>query len=293
VIFDEATLRKLNTLSLVASQIRAGVIKGERRSTKRGASVEFADYRNYTPGDDLRRLDWNVYGRLDRPFIKLLEEEEDLAVHVLVDASRSMDWGDGPEHKLGYALRLGAALGAVALGAGDRLTAAVLYAEGRLPQFGPSRGSQQLLRLATFLENTAPSGVTDLNASLRDYALASRRPGLLFLISDLFAPAGFQEGLARLQARGYEITVLHTLSPDELDPPLAGDLRLVDIETGHAQEVSLDRGLRDLYRHRIQTWQAEIQAYCLKRGIRYMRLSTTTPWDKVLLTEMRKAGVVR
>jgi uncharacterized protein (DUF58 family) len=196
-------------------------------------------------------------------------------------------------HKLGYALRLGAALGAVALGAGDRLTAAVLYAEGRLPQFGPSRGSQQLLRLAAFLENTAPAGVTDLNASLRDYALASRRPGLLFLISDLFAPTGFQEGLARLQARGYEVTVLQTLSPDELDPPLAGDLRLVDIETGHAQEVSLDSGLRDLYRRRIQTWQAEIQAYCLKRGIRYMRLSTTTPWDKVLLTEMRKAGVVR
>jgi uncharacterized protein (DUF58 family) len=293
VIFDEATLRKLNTLSLVASQVRAGVIKGERRSTKRGASVEFADYRNYTPGDDLRRLDWNVYGRLDRPFIKLLEEEEDLAVHVLVDASRSMDWGDGPEHKLGYALRLGAALGAVALGAGDRLTAAVLYAEGRLPHFGPSRGTQQLLRLAAFLENTAPAGVTDLNASLRDYALASRRPGLLFLISDLFAPTGFQEGLTRLQARGYEVTVLQTLSPDELDPPLAGDLRLVDIETGHAQEVSLDSGLRDLYRRRIQTWQAEIQAYCLKRGIRYMRLSTTTPWDKVLLTEMRKAGVVR
>jgi uncharacterized protein (DUF58 family) len=293
VIFDEATLRKLNTLSLVASQVRAGAIKGERRSTKRGASVEFADYRNYTPGDDLRRLDWNVYGRLDRPFIKLLEEEEDLAVHVLVDASRSMDWGDGPTHKLGYALRLGAALGAVALGAGDRLTAAVLNAEGPLHLFGPSRGSQQLLRLAAFLENTTPSGITDLNASLRDYALASRRPGLLFLISDLFAPTGFQEGLARLQARGYEVTVLHTLSPDELGPPLAGDLRLVDIETGHAQEVSLDSGLRDLYRRRIQSWQTEIQAYCLKRGIRYMRLSTTTPWDKVLLTEMRKAGVVR
>jgi uncharacterized protein (DUF58 family) len=293
VIFDEATLRKLNMLSLVASQVRAGVIKGERRSTKRGASVEFADYRNYTPGDDLRRLDWNVYGRLDRPFIKLLEEEEDLAVHVLVDASRSMDWGDGPTHKLGYALRLGAGLGAVALGAGDRLTAAVLYAEGRFPQFGPSRGSQQLLRLAAFLENTSPSGLTDLNASLRDYALASRRPGLLFLISDLFSPTGFQEGLARLQARGYEVAVLHTLSPDELDPPLAGDLRLVDIETGHAQEVSIDSGLRDLYRRRIQSWQVDNLAFCLKRGIRYMRLSTTTPWDKVLLTEMRKAGVVR
>lgn len=293
MIFDETTLRKLSTLNLVATQVRAGVIKGERRSTRRGSSVEFADYRNYTPGDDLRRLDWNVYARLDRPFLKLLEEEEDLAVHVLVDASKSMDWGEGVEHKLGYALRLAAGLGAVALGAGDRLTAAVLYADRRSPMFGPSRGSQHLLRLAAFLENTLSSGTTDLNASLRDYALASRRPGLLFLLSDLFVPEGFNDGLAHLQGRGYEVSVLHTLSPDELDPPLAGDLRLVDIETGYPQEVSLDSGLRDLYRRRIQAWREDMQAYCLKRGIRYLGLSTSTPWDKILLSEMRKAGVVR
>ena len=113
MIFDESTNRKLNQLTLVANKVRAGAIKGERRSSRRGSSVEFADYRNYIPGDDLRRLDWNIYARLEKPFIKLLEEEEDLAVHVLVDTSRSMGWGEGEQNKHIYALRLAAALSAV------------------------------------------------------------------------------------------------------------------------------------------------------------------------------------
>ena len=138
-IFDEQTLRKLDRLALVAAQVRAGQIKGERRSTKRGTSIEFADYRDYTRGDDLRRVDWNVYARLERPFIKLLEEEEDLAVHVLLDASRSMDYGTDTQHKFHYAQRLAAALGHIALAAGDRLTLIVLQGEAPSAQFGPAR----------------------------------------------------------------------------------------------------------------------------------------------------------
>ncbi|RPI23675.1 MAG: DUF58 domain-containing protein [Chloroflexota bacterium] len=291
--FDEATLRKLNQLSLVATQVRAGVMKGDRRSTKRGTSVEFADYRDYTPGDDLRRLDWNVYARLDRPFIKLLEEEEDLAVHVLVDASKSMAWGEGDQNKLRYALRLAAAIGAIALGTGDRLTTAVLQAGKVQQQYGPWRGSQHLMRLLAFLDGVQPAGLTDLNHSLRDYALAARRPGLAFVISDLFAAAGHQSGLADLQGRGHEVTLVHVLSPDELDPPLAGDLRLVDVETGHEQDISLDAGLRDLYRRRVSAWQEEIRESCQKRNVRYMQLNTEVAWDKVVLYEMRRAGVVK
>src|SRR5216684_4964726 len=141
-LFDEKTLRKLDRLALVASQVRAGQIKGERRSLKRGTSIEFADYRDYTRGDDLRRVDWNVYARLERPYIKLLEEEEDLAVHVLLDASRSMDYGTTSEkeaeswNKFGYAQRVAAALGYVALAGGDRLTLATLRGEAPSAQFG-------------------------------------------------------------------------------------------------------------------------------------------------------------
>ncbi len=295
MIFDESTLRKLNRLTLVASRVRAGALKGERRSTKRGAGVEFADYRDYVAGDDLRRLDWNVYARLDRPFVKLREEEEDLAVHILVDASLSMNWGEGGRNKFEHALRLAAALGAIALAAGDRLTVAMLQASeaSRSTSEVSLRGQQYLLRLLNFLEAQTPAGVTDLNLSLRHYALAARRPGLAFVISDLFSPNGYQPGLAQLQSRGYEVVLIHLLARDELDPPLAGDLRLVDVETGQAQDVSLDGGLRELYRRRVRAWRDEIQVYCRKRDVRYLELSTDRAWDEVVLYDMRKAGIVK
>jgi uncharacterized protein (DUF58 family) len=293
MIFDESTLRKLNHLTLAAALVRAGVMKGERRSTRRGSSIEFADYRDYTPGDDLRRLDWNIFARLDRPYTKLLEEEEDLEVHLLMDASQSMDWGDGEGHKFRYAARLAGALGAIALNAGDRLTTLALHS-GRPPaQFGPSRGQQALLRYLTFLEGLAPAGQTDLNASLRAYAFGARRPGLAVLISDLLAPGGCEAGLAQLQNRGDEVVVIHLLSPDEVDPPLAGDLRLVDVETGQGQEVSLDGGLRDLYRKRLGQWQEGLRAFCRKRSIRYLPFITSLPWEKAVLFEMRKTAFVR
>ncbi len=293
MIFDESTLRKLNQMELVATKVRAGVMKGERRSTKRGSSVEFADYRNYTPGDDLRRLDWNVYARLERPFIKLMEEEEDLAVHILLDGSRSMDWGEGDMNKFIYARRLAAALGAIALASGDRLTASLLYAQGSSPQFGPSRGQHALMRFLAFLEGTKAAGDTRLNQEMRSYALSTHRPGLAFLISDLFALDGYLPGLNQLQGRGYEVILLQVLSPDEIDPPLAGDLRLLDVESGHAQDVSLDGGMRSLYRKRLLAWQEEIQAVCRKRGIRYLPVTTSTTWDKIILFEMRRSGMVK
>jgi uncharacterized protein (DUF58 family) len=195
-LFDESTLRKLEQLTLVADHVRVGVMKGDRRSKKRGASIEFADYRNYTRGDDLRRLDWNVYARLERPFIKLLEEEEDLAVHLLVDASASMNWPDvaSDENKLRYALKLAGALGHVALAAGDLLTATLLHSRGDRT-WGGYRGQGSALRLFQFLESCEAGGLTDINLSLRNYALHGRRPGLIFLLSDLLSPNGYKDGL--------------------------------------------------------------------------------------------------
>ncbi len=293
MLFDESTLRKLNQLTLVASRVRAGAIKGERRSSRRGSSVEFADYRNYTPGDDLRRLDWNIYARLERPFIKLLEEEEDLAVHVLVDGSQSMNWGEGDEHKFNYARRLAAGLGAVALASGDVLTIGLLQNGKVAAEFGPSRGQGSLPRLFGFLDGLEPGGETDLNTSLREYSITPRRPGFLILISDLLTSGGYETGLRRLLGRGHEAALVHVLSPDELDPPLAGDLQLVDSETNHAQDVSLDGGLRAQYRARAQAWIQATQLDCRKQGVRYLDVTTSLPWDQVLLLEMRQAGIVK
>lgn len=303
MFFDESTLRKLDQLALVASRVRVGQMKGERRSTKRGTSIEFADYRDYSRGDDLRRVDWNVYARLERPFVKLFEEEEDLAVHVIVDASRSMNWPDESggadaeaarqRNKFQYAVRLAAALGHIALAAGDRATVTAISGGG-LPttRFGPSRGRGATGRLIKFLGGLAPEGNTDLDGALRNYAIASNRAGLAFVITDLFSP-GYQSGLSALQSRGHEVGLIHILAPEEVEPPLAGDLRLLDVETGDPQDVSVDGPLRELYRRRVQAWRDEIEAYCLKRGVHYVPVTTDVKWDQIVLYQMRRMGLVK
>jgi uncharacterized protein (DUF58 family) len=293
MLFDESTLHRLNQLTLVASRVRSGAIKGERRSSRRGSSVEFADYRNYTAGDDLRRLDWNIYARLEKPFIKLLEEEEDLAVYVLIDGSRSMGWGEGEQHKFNYAIKLAAGIGAIALSSGDLLSMGLLGGRRVVSEFGPTRGGFALPRLFHFLESLEANDQTDLNASLRDYSIAPRRSGLLILISDLFTADGYESGLRQLLGHGHEAALIHVLSPDEIDPPLAGDLQLVDVETNFEQDVSIDGGLRNLYRNRVQAWIQSTQADCHKHGIRYLNLVTDHPWDQALLLEMRRAGIVK
>lgn len=298
-------LSKLDRLSLVARRARAGQMAGERRSTRRGAaSVEFADYRDYTRGDDLRRVDWNIYARLERPFVKLFEEQEDLAVHVLLDGSGSMEWGgeigeqrsEGEEeNKWLYARRLAAALGYIALASGDRLTVALIPnpQSPTLTRFGPIRGRGHTWRLFDWLEGLKAQGITDLNASLRACALSGGRAGLAVLISDLFSPTGYLEGLTALAARGHEIAVIHVLSPDEVDPPLRGDLRLLDVETGEPQEVTIDATMCARYRHRLAKWRGEIAAACYARGMHYVSVETDTPFEQVVLSELRRAGVVR
>jgi uncharacterized protein (DUF58 family) len=293
MIFDEKNLRKLEQLTLIANRVRGGAMKGDRRSSKRGTSIEFADYRNYTKGDDLRRLDWNVYARLEKPFIKLLEEEEDLAVHLLVDASDSMGHGENEEtQKLKYGLRLAGALGHIGMAAGDLVTVNLLRSSGDL-RWGPFRGQQNTLRLLKFLEQGENAGITDLNLSLRNYALRGRRPGLLFVITDLLSPNGYETGLNALQSRGYEVGLIHVLSPEEVEPPMVGDVKLIDVETGSETEITLDAGMVDLYRRRLEEWRTEIADYCARRQIHYIPITTDMPWDKLVMQTLRMKGVVK
>jgi len=293
--FDEATLRKLEQLTLIANKVRVGMMKGDRRSSKRGTSIEFADYRDYTKGDDLRRLDWNVYARLERPFIKLLEEEEDLVVHILIDSSRSMDWPDEDDkdtNKLQYAIRLAGGLGHIGLATNDLINVTLLKSQGD-QRWGPFRGQQNSLHLFQFLDAAVASGPTNLNLSMRNYALHGHRPGLLFLISDLLSPSGYKEGLNVLQSRGYEIGILHLLSPDEVNPPTGGDLKLVDVETGQNAEISLDVSTANLYKQRLHTWMSEIESYCSGRNIHYIPVTTHMPWEKLIMQTMRVKNLVR
>ncbi|MFQ3568749.1 MAG: DUF58 domain-containing protein [Aggregatilineales bacterium] len=298
ILFDEKTRRKLEQIMLSASRVRAGAIKGERRSVKRGSSTEFADYRNYVPGDDLRRLDWNIYARLERPLTKLYEDEEDLAVHLLLDTSLSMDWpreGDPDLNKFVYARRLLAGLGYVSLISNDRLVvAAIGSGDGQpMPVYGPARGRSYGVGLLNFINGLRPRGTTDLNAALRDYAQRAARPGLCLLLSDMFSPSGYLDGVNALLSKGHEIAILHVLAPDEIDPPLVGDLRLIDAETGAPQEVSLDADMRQLYRRRIEAWREDMRVECLRRGIHFVLVDTGMPWEKIILYDLRRLGVVR
>lgn len=300
LLLPEMIRRRLDPLMLHARSIRSGSMKGERRSVKRGTSIEFADYRNYTRGDDLRKLDWNVYARLEKPYIKLLEDEEDLAVHILLDVSASMDWpndddteGGNTEHnKLLFAKRLLAGLSYMSLKSGDRLMLSALSETG-LQQFGPARGRTQIVPMLKFAHNVSATGMTDLSQSLRDYALREKRTGLVILITDMFSPTGYVEGLNRLLGKGHEILILHLLSPDEVTPPIAGDLSLVDIETGITQEVTVDANMRTIYQQRLTQWLDSIRDDCARKGVHYLMVETNIPFEKVILFELRKLGIVR
>lgn len=301
ILLDEKTRAKLNQLTLVAGRVRAGAMKGERRSIKRGTSVEFADYRNYAPGDDLRRLDWNIYARMERPYIKLYEDEEDLAVHVLLDASASMNWpragddeggGDPAHNKLLFAKKLFAALAYISLNSNDRLMLTAINDHGA-HYYGPVRGRGHTVTMLRYAHALRADGVTDLNVMLKDYALRAGRPGLVLLISDMFSPSGYVQGLNELLGRGFEVAVLHVMSPDEIMPPLTGDLRLIDVETGAPQEVTLDSAMRNLYTQRVGAWIDGIRAECRKRGAHYLHVTTDSPFEKTILFELRRLGLVK
>ncbi|MCE7948118.1 MAG: DUF58 domain-containing protein [Chloroflexi bacterium CFX4] len=297
-LFDEKTLRQLDQLSLIANRVRAGVMKGERRSVRRGTSLEFADYRNYARGDDLRRVDWNVFARLERPFIKLFEEEEDLSVHVLIDASASMDFpregeGEAAHHKFRFAQRVGAALAYIGLANGDNVAVTALYGAGLNVTWGAHRGRGRSLALLDYIAALKPAGNLDLVAALRDYAMRFSRPGLCLFISDLLAPNGWQDGITALQGIGHEVAIIHLLSPEEIDPPLVGDLQLVDVESGATADVTIDAPMRQMYVQRLLAWRDEITAHCRKRGIHYATVETGSPWETLIMSELRRLGVLR
>ncbi|HHX40634.1 MAG TPA: DUF58 domain-containing protein [Armatimonadetes bacterium] len=288
-LLEPGFLAKLERLALVSRRVYAGQIKGERRSTRRGGSVEFADFRDYVPGDDLRQIDWNTFARLERLFLKLFVEEEDLTVHLLIDGSRSMAFGAPP--KGDYARRVAAALGFIGLSGLDRVTAAVLTEEGAntMPVV---RGRPQVFQLFGFLEEARFAGRTNLARSLHDYALRSARPGLAVLISDCLDP-GYAEGLKALAARRFDVAVLHLLDSTEMAPELAGDLKLVDAETGEIREISVSQHLLGQYRKALEEFCADLSRVCARYGMEYIRATTDVPFEELVLRTLRGAGVLR
>lgn len=288
-VFDEGFLRQLERLGLLMKQPARGGLKGGRRSTKHGQSVEFSDYRDYALGDDLRQLDWNVYARLERLFVKLFVEEEDVTVTLLVDASPSMAFGR-PE-KLLFAKRAAAALGYIALAGEDRVVVASLA--GRVSRRQASlRGSGRVFRLLSLLSGIHPAeGPTDLLAAVRHAGATLAGRGVVVLLSDLLDPAA-DRAVRELAAQGSELTVLHILSPQELDPPLQGDLRLVDAETGEGVDITADLATIDAYKARLAAWQEGLAQAALKRRAAYAPVPSDLPLADLVFAELRRRRVV-
>ena len=277
-------LTQLDRLALVSRRVFRGRSRGERKSPRKGMSVEFSDYRQYGVGDDLRYVDWNIYGRLDRLYLKLFVNEEDLCLHLLVDGSGSMSFGDPP--KLRYAARLAAALGFVGLVNLERVGVAVVrdrMAEG----FSPTRGRAQFLPLVDFAWRLRAGGPTGLSEGLAAYALRSREVGVAVLISDLLDPAGYERGLKALLERRFDVHVIQVLAREEMDPTLAGDLRLTDVETGEMRDLTMDGQALGDYRQRLGEFLGRAESFCRTNEITYHRVTTDTPVEEMVLRQLK------
>jgi uncharacterized protein (DUF58 family) len=302
-------LRRLEQFQLLAARRAKSSAKGERRSRARGQSVEFADYRTYVHGDDFRYLDWNLYGRLERLFLKLYEEERELPVRIFLDASESMTFGE--PRKFDFARQVAAAIGYVALSGFDRVSVipfpdldssnaadgqnlqpAVynlqLAARGALRSV---RGKKSAIQFFQNLSALTAGGTADLNQALRRGTLQARQAGVAVVLSDFLDPAGYEAGLGALVARGFQVDIVQILAPEELAPTTFGDLRLVDSESGAQQEVTFGRFRLKSYQKTVQNFLQRLREFCQARGINFFTASSNTDLHELLLKQLRQAEV--
>ena len=296
-------LRRLEQFQLLAARRAKSSAKGERRSRARGQSVEFADYRDYTPGDDFRYLDWNLYGRLDRLFLKLYEEERELPVRIFLDASESMTFGE--PRKFDFARQVAAASGYVALCGFDRVSVIPfpepetsniehptsnieLAVRGALRSV---RGRKSAMQFFQNLSALTARGSANLNEALRRGALEARQAGVAIVLSDFLDPAGYESGLTALVGRGFQVSAVQILAPEEINPATYGDLRLIDSETGGLQEVTFGKFRLNAYQQTVQNFCQRLREFCQPRGINFFSVSSATTLETLLLKQLREAEV--
>lgn len=280
-------MAQLQRLELVTRKIFRGRMKGERRSTRKGQSVEFADYRNYVAGDDPRSLDWNLYARLDKLIVKLFMEEEDLHFYTLIDASASMAFGDPT--KLDYARQIAAALGFIGMVRGDRVKIETLGGT----QSPVLRGRKSVGRMLDYLGTVEPNETVTLEEGVRQFCLRNSGRGVVVLISDLMDKQGYEAALRYLVAQRVDTYVIQVLSQEEIDPDVTGDLRLVDCEDGDVAEVTISAPLLKKYKATLEAFTTGAQDFCGKRGMNYLLASNDMPVKELMTGYLRRRGLVR
>ncbi len=283
-------LARLERLELVSRKIFRGRLKGERRSKRKGHSVEFADFRSYVPGDDLRFIDWNTYARLDRLFLKMFLEEEDLHFYTLIDASLSMNFGTPT--KLDYAKQLAAALGFIGLVRGDRVRIETLGQPLRTP--GPVlRGRRNLWRMLDQLSAIEPGETTPLAQGIKNFSLRSTGKGILVLITDLMDKSGYEAALRYLVSQQMDVYLIHLLSAEELDPGIEGDLKLIDCEDADSAEITASSPLLARYQRTLNSFIESARAFCTRRGMNYLLVRNDLPVEQLVTSYLRQRGLVK
>ena len=289
-ILTPKLLAQLERLELVSRKIYRGALKGERRSPRKGQSVEFADFRNYVPGDDIRFIDWNMYARMEKLFLKLFLEEEDLHFYALIDASMSMDFGE--PKKLDYAKQIAAALGFIGLARSDRVRIETLGQPPLAP--GPVlRGRRSLWRMLDYLEGIEPGESISLNQGVKNFCLRNSGKGIVVILTDLMHKDGYHDALRYLVAQRLDTYLIHILSAEELEPEIQGDLRLIDCEDLDVAEVTASAPLLARYQRTLNAFVSEAREFCTRRNIVYILARNQVPIEQLVTNYLRRQGLVR
>ncbi len=291
-LFTPAFVKRLEVLYIISRKIASGQMRAERRAKKIGSGLEFADHRAYSPGDDFRNLDWNIYMRTRKLLLRLFEEEEDLYIYMLVDCSASMALGVDGATKLKYAKELAAALSYIGLANLDRVSVIPFNTKltGRLP---PSRGRGQIYKVFKFLDTLESGGSTSIRDSFRTFVTQNKRRGLAVVISDFYDPDGFVEGMNFLRYNKFEVIAMQLYDKAELNPALRGDLSLVDCETGEERDITVTASMLKAYRAAFDEFSGELEEFCTKRQLLYFRSAIQEPFDDLVLRVFRAGGFLK
>jgi len=289
-LLDSKFMARLDALDIVSRKILQGKLQGEKRSKRRGAGVEFADHRPYVIGDDLRFVDWNIYGRLEQLFLKIFLVEQDLSVQVVLDVSASSATGE-PSKALAIK-RLGAALSYVAMVNNSRVSLS-LFADGVVGQLANMRGRNYIGRMAEFLLDADCEGPSSFAKACRQLTASRTGSGVMIVVSDFFFKEGYDEALRRLMSRHYDLYCIQMLSPQEVSPTLSGDLKLIDVEDLDDAEITMSAALLDYYKKNLAAYCAELQAFCRKRGATYALTDSGKAIEPFMLNYLRRRGLLR
>lgn len=284
-LLDPRFMARLDALDVLSRKILQGKLKGERRSKRRGRSVEFADHRPYVHGDDVRFLDWNIYGRLDQLFLKLFLEEQDLSLHLLLDTSGST--ASGEPRKDGYLKQLAAALSYVGLVNNNRVSLAT-FSDGLTGRMTNLRGRRYLQPMADFLVSAPAEGETRFDEACRRWVGGRIGSGVTVVLSDFLFKEGFETGLKRLVSDRYDLVAVQVLSPQEREPDLDGDLKLVDLEDADTAEITVSRALLRFYKRNLAAYCTALKEFCTRRGATYVLTDTGRPVERLVLESLRR-----